>query len=474
MGWVCRIALLGIGLTTLWGCGRQDPAGPAAADSTGVAFSGSVILGRPTDRSVTASLLWDRTGDVWLEYGTQSGTYPLSSARVHLQAGVPLNLSLNALHSDTRYVYRVRMAADSGSSSGPPAEHTFRTQRPRGSTFSFTVDADPHWGEANFDSSVYAAAMASIRADAPDFHIDLGDNFMTEKRGATSYADAVRDVSALRSFWGIAGPSVPIYLVIGNHEGEQGWSLNGTGENLPLWATRARQAYYANPTPNTFYYGSSTSEPFIGVRDSYYAWEWGDAIFVVLDPYWYTTSNPNQQYWNFTLGAEQYAWLARTLRGSSAPFKFVFTHQLLSGINGNPRGGIEAAPYYEWGGHNADGSWGFDQRRPGWGTPIHQLFVETGVTAVFHGHDHFYDKQVLDGIVYQLVPQPSFARADGSQSAVAYGYLSGEVLPSSGYLRIRVSPSQATVEYVKVYAPGTGGGLQTGAVATSYTLTPRP
>ena len=474
MGWVIRVTLLGLGFTALCGCGRRDPAGPANADSSSALLSGSVILGRPTDRSITASLLSDRTGDVWLEYGTQSGSYPLTSAHVSLQAGVPANLELPGLQADTRYVYRVRTAADSGSGVEPPAEHAFRTQRSRGSTFSFTVDADPHWGEANFDSSVYAAAMTSIRADAPDFHIDLGDNFMTEKRGAASYADAVRSVSALRPFWGIAGPSVPILLVIGNHEGEQGWSLDGTAENLPLWATRARQAYYPNPVPNAFYSGSSTSEPFIGVRDSYYAFEWGDALFVVLDPYWYTTTIPNHAYWNFTLGAEQYAWLARTLRGSSAKFKFVFTHQLLSGINGNPRGGVEAAPYYEWGGRNADSTWGFDQHRPGWGTPIHQLLVETGVTAVFHGHDHFYDKQVLDGIVYQLVPQPSFARADGSQSATAYGYLSGEILSSSGYLRIRVTPSQATVEYVKVYAPGLGAGMQTGTVATSYILAPRP
>jgi hypothetical protein len=219
--------------------------------------------------------------------------------------------------------------------------------------------------------------------------------------------------------------------------------------------------------PNAFYSGSATSEPYVGVRDGYYAWEWGDALFVVLDPYWYTAANPNRDYWNFTLGAEQYAWLTRTLRGSSARFKFVFTHQLLSGINGNPRGGVEAAPYFEWGGRNADSSSGFAQHRPGWAIPIHQLLVETGVTAVFHGHDHFFAKQQLGGITYQLVPQPSFANAGGSQSATAYGYLSGQILSSSGYLRIRVTSTQASVEYVKSSAPGVG------AVVTSYTLTPR-
>jgi hypothetical protein len=473
MGWVSRVTLLALGFTALCGCGRQDPAGPSNADSTVGLFAGTIILGRATDRAITASLQSARTVEIWLEYGTQSGIYPLTSAHVSLQSGVPANLELQGLQADTRYVYRVRTAADSGSGVEPPAEHAFRTQRSRGSTFSFTVDADPHWGEANFDSSVYAAAMTSIRADAPDFLIDLGDNFMTEKRAPASYAVVDGIVSGLRPFWALAGPSVPLYLVIGNHEGEQGWSLSGTAENRALWAVRARQAYYPNPVPGAFYSGSMTAEPFIGVRDGHYAWEWGDALFVVLDPYWYTMANPGADYWNFTLGSEQYAWLARTLRSSTARYKFVFTHQLLSGINGNPRGGSEAAPFYEWGGRNADSTFGFDARRPGWGPPIHQLLVETGVTAVFHGHDHFYAKQVLDGIVYQLVPQPSFSQADGSQSATAYGYLSGEILPSPGYLRIRVSPSQATVEYVKVYAPGLGAGMQTGTVATSYALTPR-
>jgi hypothetical protein len=39
--------------------------------------------------------------------------------------------------------------------------------------------------------------------------------------------------------------------------------------------------------------------------------------------------------------------------------------------------------------------------------PIHQLLVRNKVAAVFHGHDHLFAKQDLDGIVYQEVPQPS-------------------------------------------------------------------
>jgi hypothetical protein len=436
-------------------------------------FTGTLILGRPTDRSITASLLWDRDAQVFLEYGTEPHTYRQRSAALSLEAGLPRNLTLESLSPDTRYYYRVRTGSGQGMPDPAPQEHTFHTQRAPGQPFTFDVDADPHWGETNFDSTVYAATMGLVAADAPDFFLDLGDSFMTEKLGPTSYEEADARVAGLRPFWAIPGPSVPLLLVIGNHEGEQGWGLDGTAENLSVWATRARQKYYPNPVPGGFYTGSGTSEPHIGVRDGYYAFTWGDALFVVLDVYWYGAENPGKDLWSFTLGTEQYRWLEATLSGSRAPFKFVFAHQLLGGIGTLRRGGVEAAPFYEWGGRNPDGSWGFSARRPGWDMPIHQLFVETGVTAFFHGHDHFYGKQELDGVVYQEVPQPSFARTNDSSSATEYGYRSGVILASAGYLRIRVEAGQAMVEYVKVYPPGAGSGLQTGTVAHSYTLSPR-
>ena len=55
--------------------------------------------------------------------------------------------------------------------------------------------------------------------------------------------------------------------------------------------------------------------------------------------------------------------------------------------------------------------------------PIHDLLVANHVTAVFHGHDHLFVKQDLDGIIYQEVPQPSAARANATNSAAEYGYV---------------------------------------------------
>jgi hypothetical protein len=204
----------------------------------------------------------------------------------------------------------------------------------------------------------------------------------------------------------------------------------------------------------------------------YYAWEWGDALFVVLDPYWFTpASKSNSDLWNQTLGIAQYQWLKTTLENSHTTWKFIFIHQLISGVDQNGRAGVSVAGLYEWGGNNADGSYGFDAHRPGWGMPIHQLLVANNVTAVFHGHDHLFVKQELDGIIYQEIPQPGAARANDTSSAIEYGYLTGDVLGSPGHLRVTVAPDKVTVEYVRSYLPqDEKPNQQNGQVDYSYTI----
>lgn len=86
--------------------------------------------------------------------------------------------------------------------------------------------------------------------------------------------------------------------------------------------------------------------------------------------------------------------------------------------------------------------------------PIHALLVKHKVAVVFHGHDHLYAKQDLDGIVYQTVPQPS-ARNSNNGAALAkdYHYDSGTILSSSGHLRITVSPTEMTSKYIRAWLP---------------------
>lgn len=114
------------------------------------------------------------------------------------------------------------------------------------------------------------------------------------------------------------------------------------------------------------------------------------------------------------------------------------------------------------------------------------LLVRAGVSVVFHGHDHMFAKQDLDGIVYQLVPQPGHRRSGHTSNAAEYGYLAGEIQPSSGHLRVRVGPDETRVDYVRAFLRGAdsdrgdGGAGINGAVSYSYVVptrdapTPRP
>jgi hypothetical protein len=174
----------------------------------------------------------------------------------------------------------------------------------------------------------------------------------------------------------------------------------------------------------------------------------------VLDPFWASRTQASRDPWAITLGERQYRWLEQTLAASTARFKLVFVHNLVGGLDGQMRGGVEAAPYYEWGGRNADGSDGFATRRPGWGLPIHPMLVRHGVTAVFHGHDHLYARQVLDGIVYLEVPQPGARNTQSGPSLAAeYHYASGTILSSAGHVRVTVGPGALTGRYVRAWLP---------------------
>jgi len=457
--------------------------GCLAASIAEGAFRGSVVLGAPTTNSIKVSVFAaDQSGTLYLAYGTVSGTYLLQTQPVNLVAGVPVVITLGNLDANTGYFYRVIFKASDMPDALPTSEHVFHTARPPGSAFTFTLQADSHMDE-NSVTSLYQRTLANVLADHPDFHIDLGDTFMTEKHSgplsatvppaATQSQVDERYRFERNNFAGLA-QSVPLFLVNGNHEGEAGWLNTGTGDNLAIWTTKALQRYFVNPLPDGFYSGDNANEPFVGKRASWYAWQWGDALFVVLDPFWNSGKTKGNDAWALTLGDSQYHWLEQVLGGSSAKFKFIFLHNLVGGLDGQMRGGIEAAPFFEWGGKEADGvTIGFAVKRPQWSAPIHQLLVNSGVTAVFHGHDHVYVNQQLDGIVYQEVPQPAAVNtSNGATIARDYHYTSGTVVSSAGHLRVSVSANQVKVDYVRAWLPeNENSQRKNGQIDHSWTLT---
>ncbi len=425
----------------------------------------SEILGRPTHASVTISILFDRDADIYIEYGDKPGSYNKTTPTFPVKRNVPVEVELTDLTANTGYFYRTRYRENTSPFQTGP-ERSFLTPRPAGASFTFAIEADPHL-DANSIPEAYSLTLQNILLKKPDFMLDLGDNFMSEKEPVKNQETITARHLLYRPYYGSVCHSVPLFLVLGNHEGEVGWSLNGTPNSNPVLMANTRKLYYPNPLPNSFYSGNTNEEPFVGLRENYYAFEWGDALIVVLDPYWYSLKKSD---WNTTLGFEQYKWFEKTLTESKAKFKFVFCHNLVGGFTSDARGGAEYADYYEMGGLNTDGTYGFDSWRPGWQKPVHTLMKENGVTAFFHGHDHFFGKQEKDGVIYQVVPQPSNRNITNVQAS-EYGYVDGVFLPGRGFLQVTVSPENVRIEYIRTYLPSEENATRkNGEVAYSYTV----
>ena len=455
-------------------------------------FRAAELLGKPTDTSVAVNVVPVQDLSLYYEYGNAPGAYTSRTSTEPAKAGVASETVLRGLRSNTQYYYRLQYQLAGSSEWTSRTEHSFRTQRPPGEPFVFTITADSHLEGVGgpMAGRRFQQAALNIAKDRPDFHFDLGDTFGTD--GMTTQGQVDDRYLALRTYFETFADSAPLFLVLGNHENEEGWNLDDD-PSLALMSVRGRKQFYLTPVPDAFYTGNADRLEAIGgdgLREDYYAFEWGDALFVAIDPFQYTMKNPygamagesgddpaEGDQWNWTLGRQQFDWLKKTLESSRAKYKFVFAHHVTGGQvgrrgGGNPayvRGGANAAPYFEWGGLNADGSWGFDALRPGWGgVPIHQLMAQNGVTAFFHGHDHQYAYEVFDGIVYQELPSPSLMGNGFNLYSEADPYTK-RVLPNSGHLRVSVDSSRVTVDYVRSdVAPN---GIN-GQVAYSYTIEP--
>ena len=177
----------------------------------------------------------------------------------------------------------------------------------------------------------------------------IGDDFSVDQL-KTVNAGTVRALYIAQRQWlGLVG--APLFLVNGNYEQASMANLDGTPNNVAVWTQTARNAYYPQPAPDSFYTGDTQIVPNIGLLRDYYAFTLGDALYVVIDLYWHSpvsvdnqfgaSNDPNgaQDLWNVTLGDEQYQWFKRTLETSTARYKFVFAHHVL----GTGRGGVELA-----------------------------------------------------------------------------------------------------------------------------------
>ena len=338
-------------------------------------FTGIELLSRPTNNSVTINVVADAAMQAYFQYGTSPGVYTSQTATVSAAANDPIKAVMTGLSANTRYYYRMVYSTNGGTTWTNRTEHSFYTQRAAGSTYKFAVLSDSHINIMLGTPSVSQAVMTNISNSGADYLIDLGDTHAMDNVTTVSAARSAYLFQRSSTYMGKFSHSIPVFLALGNHEQEEGWHLDDTADPAsapPILSTNARKRYYPNPVPDGFYTGNSDTHALIDgdqLHEDYYAWTWGDALFAVIDPFWYTSVKPfvgntgggepetgTGDRWEWTLGATQYNWLRQTLQTSGAKYKFVLAHHMTGGSDDYVREGAYGAPFCEWGGYNENGT----------------------------------------------------------------------------------------------------------------------
>ena len=361
-----------------------------------------------------------------------------------MPSGGTVELLITSLRPDRKYRYELYAGVGKDQKFSMEFEGRFRTQRSSG-PFSFVMFSDSHLTPFNPERlEVLRSVAVSALSRKPDLALMLGDNIQT----FTSHGGPLGEKShgvllyrILRQGISDIAPYVPIYMVNGNWEGENGWHTQERRE----WAREAREAYMPGPDNTTYPEGGSPNQ-------DYYAFTWGNALFVVLNVTGYTKTDHTLTSTigradDWTLGDEQRAWLEKTLAASRKRWKFIAIHHTVGGDAGDD----ENSRYGRGGGRAA---------KVGEQAIIHQWMRQYGVQAFFYGHDHVFTDIEVDGIHYVCVGSAGAPWKFGT-SETGYGRYS----PESGYTFVEVGADSTKVSFVKPDPTGTQG-----TAVTSFTM----
>jgi hypothetical protein len=374
---------------------------------------------------------------------------------------------VKGLEPGRRYDYEIRMPGgqqggqkddDDGGQAGGQGQTLYQgsavTARQPGSAFTFALLADSHIQPRNplptgttvgddffgFDEKTLLSVAGDMGASNPDFLIHLGDMLDYHLFG---FNDPPPDRSwsrlAYLNYRRLLGDTLghaAHFAVIGNWEGEDGFL---TPEEIARSSSQ-RLLYLPGPHSDTYPQAGSSNQ-------DYYAFTWGDALMVVLNVMTYTPTahllglKPGLPD-DWTLGADQRAWLEQTLASASSKWRFLFIHHTVGGAAGD----ADNSAYGRGGGRAA---------RVGEQSVIHDMMLKYGVQIFFYGHDHVFTDMTVDGIHYTL---PGSAGAPWKFDKAVTGY--AQSWPDSGYGKVQVSQDRVQVDFVALG----------GQVLASYTI----
>ena len=245
--------------------GSGSPSSAVAATpisaSSSAEFPGNIVLGAPTADSIRLKLYSaDQSGSVIVSYRAEGDAGDKQTTPITLNRAAVLDAELSGLKAGTSYRYRVLLKPTTGNEI-QSREYRFQTARAPGSSFTFTIQADSHLDE-NSDLDIYKRTLTNVLTDQGDFHVDLGDTFMTEKHAEPFTAVVAQPTSKAtldtryiyeRANFGAVTHSVPLFLVNGNHDAELGWLVDGSTQNIAIWASKARLEYFPIPQPGKIF-----------------------------------------------------------------------------------------------------------------------------------------------------------------------------------------------------------------------------
>ncbi|HXU00989.1 MAG TPA: metallophosphoesterase [Polyangia bacterium] len=344
--------------------------------------------------------------------------------------------TIDGLAPATTYEYEIDGCTPTGD--GVLAAGHAVTQRQPGQSFTFALVSDTHIGadltyDNQGDETILSATSREIAAARADFVVNLGDILDYHQYGFVvpppTSAIARQAYVNYRTTLGTLVGSAFHFPVIGGWDAENGCDTADVIDR----SRSQRLLYLPAPGPTTNPEGGS---PF----QDYYAFTWGDALFVVLNVFTYTPTchllgGGTGVADDWTLGQTQLDWLRTTLANARSKWKFLLIHHP---VGGNAGDDIDSA-YGRGGGRAA---------HVGEQEIVHELMQQYGVQIFFYGHDHVFTDMLVDGIRYSL---PGSAGAIWMFTAAETGYET--FWPDSGWGRVDVTPENVHVVFKAVGAP---------------------
>jgi 3',5'-cyclic AMP phosphodiesterase CpdA len=396
-------------------------------------------LSRPTAKSIFISALnGDQPAEAVVEVRQATAAkWERREPALQGSAFEVLHWNVQNLAPATRYEYQVLHKRASQDAFVPAAKGSFLTQRLSSASYTALLITDPHVGSfprTSAPARTLDKVIQNACAENAEIVLALGDNVawpgsreypQTNSRGAVSaYALYRKQVGPLTQ-------NCPHFGIIGNWAGESG---KFPDDSIRM-VSEVRQAFLANPNHQTYPQGGSE-------RGDYYAFVWGDVLYVMLNVQTYSKPSQPEKLTSpmsdvnsieeWTLGDRQMAWLEKTLQNAKERFRFVCTHHPAGG-----RAGDTLNTLYGRGGSRA---WNTGEQRA-----IHGLMKKHKVQIFFYGHDHVFVDDVVDGIHYAL---PGSCGAPWKFTKAETGY--ERFWPDSGHARLSVTPEKATVTFVNL------------------------